>query len=96
MKLYETLYAESPERDIIMIDILFFIYSFPNDIIRSVENNYWRLIRIGENSLSLEFSGVCEQVSSPLESANIDEYYISSYHTGFCFVSYYYYPTFQP
>jgi len=47
--------------------------SFPQDIIRGIGNNYWRLIRIGENSLSLEFSGVCAQVSSPLSNANIDE-----------------------
>ena len=34
-----------------------------------------------------EVFGVCSSISHPLELANIDEYYISSFHTGYCFVS---------
>jgi hypothetical protein len=29
---------------------------------------------------------VVASISSPLIKANIDEYYISSYHTGYCFI----------
>lgn len=29
---------------------------------------------------------MCASVSSPLIKANIDEYYISSFHTGYCFI----------
>ena len=35
---------------------------------------------------SKEVFGVCSSISQPLELANIDEYYISSFHTGYCFI----------
>jgi hypothetical protein len=52
----------------------------------NIENDYWKLIRIGKSSVGLEIFGVCASISSPLIKANIDEYYISSYHTGYCFI----------
>lgn len=59
---------------------------FPSDTLLNAQNNYWKLIRIGQSSVGLEIFGVCASISHPLEMANIDEYYISSYHTGYCFI----------
>ena len=59
---------------------------FPAGTLLNIENDYWKLIRIGKSSVGLEIFGVCASISSPLIKANIDEYYISSYHTGYCFI----------
>lgn len=45
------------------------------------------MVRIGQRPVGFEVFGVCASVSQPLELANIDEFYISSFHTGYCFVS---------
>ena len=53
----------------------------------NIETDYWKLIRIGTESVGMDEIGICASVSFPLEKENIDKYYISSFHTGYCFVS---------
>ncbi|CAF0709032.1 unnamed protein product [Brachionus calyciflorus] len=59
---------------------------FPHGTLLNIENDYWKLIRIGQLPVGFEVFGVVASISQPLEVANIDEYYISSYHTGYCFI----------
>jgi hypothetical protein len=60
---------------------------FPSGVLFNVESNIWKMVRIGQRPVGFEVFGVCASVSQPLELANIDEFYISSFHTGYCFVS---------
>ena len=62
------------------------MFRFPPGALLNIVNDYWRLVRIGQAPVGLEVFGVCSSISHPLELANIDEYYISSFHTGYCFI----------
>lgn len=74
------------ESDISIVMETRLLKKFPPDALVSIDNSYWNMIRIGEESVGIDIFGVCASISDPLEKANIDEYYISSYHTGYCFI----------
>lgn len=92
---YETVYYKEEEiffnftkkdMDISIVIETKLLKKFPPGTLLNIESDYWKLIRIGRSSVGLEIFGVCASVSSPLIKANIDEYYISSFHTGYCFI----------
>lgn len=74
------------ETDISIVMETGLLKKFPPGTLLNVETDYWRLVRIGQAPVGLEVFGVCASISQPLELMNIDEYYISSYHTGYCFI----------
>lgn len=74
------------EFDISLVMETRLLKKFPHGTLLNIENDYWKLIRIGQLPVGFEVFGVVASISQPLEVANIDEYYISSYHTGYCFI----------
>jgi hypothetical protein len=74
------------ETDISIVMETRLLKKFPPGALLNIVNDYWKLIRIGQAPVGLEVFGVCSSISNPLELANIDEYYISSFHTGYCFI----------
>lgn len=74
------------ENDISLVMETRLLKKFPMGALLNIENDYWKMIRIGKESVAINVYGVCASVSQPLEKACIDEYYISSFHTGYCFI----------
>jgi len=74
------------ETDISIVMETRLLKKFPDGALLNIHNDFWKLIRIGQSPVGFEVFGVCASISQPLELANIDEYYISSFHTGYCFI----------
>lgn len=75
------------ESDISIVMETQLLKKFPPGALINIDNDYWNMIRLGKESVSIDTYGVCASISNPLEKANIDEYYISSFHTGYCFIT---------
>jgi len=74
------------ESDISLVMETRLLKKFPPGALVNIETDYWKLIRIGTESVGMDEIGICASVSFPLEKENIDKYYISSFHTGYCFI----------